>query len=465
VNARRGPSAWQIPRGVSAVSKPTVKLKQSAAGVQCAAVSDVGMRRSSNQDSLAVLLADDDRLALCRGHLLVVADGMGAHAAGELASQIATDNIPHAYHKRRDLPPWDAIVAAVEDANGRIHAKGQNSVDFHGMGTTCSCLLLLPEGAVAAHVGDSRVYRLRGTTIEQLTFDHSLVWEMAAAGQASEDDVPAYVPKNVITRSLGPHPSVKVDLEGPHPLKPGDRFLLCSDGLTGPLNPTLIGMVLSSLPPDEAAQTLVDLANLLGGPDNITVVVAQVAGVAAHGKRDCEHGNGGGASGSWEGFTSTDMMVLGGVIAAALATGWGLSRGIVPLAVCGGLAAVALLALWMYRKFVSQHDGAAGGPGRAACNTHGKGPYRRYSVAPSADNIEMLSDIVRQLEDLEDQRTWPFDWKDIHEDRGRALRAIAASDYTAAVVAYSSAVRRLMQAVRDSRPPGATDSGINLGHD
>jgi hypothetical protein len=316
---------------------------------------------------------------------------------------------------------------------------------------------------VAAHVGDSRVYRLRGTTIEQLTFDHSLVWEMAAAGQASEDEVPAYVPKNVITRSLGPHPMVKVDLEGPHPLKPGDRFLLCSDGLTGPLNPTLIGMVLSSLPPDEAAQTLVDLANLLGGPDNITVVVAEVSGVSARGKRECEHGNGGTVS-AGSGFTNTDMLVLLGEIGAALLTGWGLSRGSIALAACGGLTAVALLALWLYQRFVRQTEGAAGGPGRAACNTHGKGPYRRYSVAPSADNIEMLSDIVRQLEDLEDQRTWPFDWKEIHEDRGRALRAIASSDYSAAVVAYSSAVRRLMQAVRDSRPPGATDSGINLGH-
>jgi serine/threonine protein phosphatase PrpC len=450
---------------VSAVSKPTVKLRQSAAGVHCAAVSDVGMRRSSNQDSLAVSLAEDDHQARSRGHLLVVADGMGAHAAGELASQIATDNIPHAYHKRRDLPPWEAIVAAVEDANGRIHAKGQNSADFHGMGTTCSCLLLLPEGAVAAHVGDSRVYRLRGTTIEQLTFDHSLVWEMAAAGQASEDEVPAYVPKNVITRSLGPHPTVKVDLEGPLPLKPGDRFLLCSDGLTGPLNPTLIGMVLSSLSPEESAQTLVDLANLLGGPDNITVVVAEVAGITGRSKRDCDHGSAGATSSAAAGFRGSDLLFLLGEIGSALMTGWGLSGGNVGLAVGGGITAALLLALWLYLKFVRQHGGDAGGPVRAACNARGKGPYRRYSVAPSADNIEMLSDIVRQLEDLEDQRTWPFDWKDIHEDRGRALRAIGANDYPAAVVAYSSAVRRLMQAVRDSRPAGATDSGINLGSD
>ena len=260
------------------MSKPTTKITRSAGGLRCAAVSDVGMRRASNQDSLAISLASDDRDWRSRGHLFVVADGMGAHAAGELASQLATDNIPHAYQKRRDLPPCESIIAAVHEANAKINAKGQNSVDFHGMGTTCSCLLLLPDGAMAAHVGDSRVYRLRGHTIEQLTFDHSLVWEMAAAGHASEDDVPAYVPKNVITRSLGPNPIVKVDLEGPLPIRAGDRFLLCSDGLTGPLNPQLIGMILASLPPEDAAQTLVDLANLLGGPDNITVVAARFEG-------------------------------------------------------------------------------------------------------------------------------------------------------------------------------------------
>src|SRR4029078_11987595 len=140
----------------------------------------------------------------------VVADGMGAHAAGELASQIATDNIPHAYQKRRDLPTCESIIAPGDDANTRITTKGQNSVDFHGMGTTCSCLLLLPDGAMAAHVGDSRVYRLRGDTIEQLTIHPIPCGEMAAAGHATEEDVPAYVPKNVITRSLGPNPVVKV---------------------------------------------------------------------------------------------------------------------------------------------------------------------------------------------------------------------------------------------------------------
>ena len=434
------------------MSKPTTKWNRAAGGLQCSAVSDVGMRRASNQDAMAVLLATDDRSWRSRGHLFVVADGMGAHAAGELASQIATENIPHVYQKRVDIPPCESIVAAVHDANARIYAKGQHGVDFHGMGTTCSCLLLLPDGAIAAHVGDSRVYRLRGQTIEQLTFDHSLVWEMAAAGQATEEDVPAYVPKNVITRSLGPHPTVKVDLEGPLPIQPGDTYLLCSDGLTGPLNVQLIGMVLAALPPEEAAQTLVDLTNLLGGPDNVSVIVARVG--------SAEQAAGSGSSAATPDATSpADRAIIAAAIGAFAFAATLATRGHYAGAVAGGVVGLAAAAAWAMRRVGRNRDqflAAAAGP-------HGKAPYRTYAVAPSAQNIEMLSDIVRQLEDLEDQRDWPFDWKDIHADRHAAHKAIAAGRHADAVVAYSSAVRRLMEAVRDARPEPPSDSGIQLG--
>jgi PPM family protein phosphatase len=426
--------------------------------VRCAAVSDVGMRRTSNQDSMAAALADDDAQWFSRGHLFVVADGMGAHAAGELASQIATDNIPHAYQKRRELPPCESIIAAVHDANGRIYAKGQNSVDFHGMGTTCSCLLLLPDGALAAHVGDSRVYRLRGGSIEQLTFDHSLVWEMAAAGQATEEDVPAYVPKNVITRSLGPHPTVKVDLEGPLPIQPGDRFLLCSDGLTGPLNPTLIGMVMSSLSPEESSQTLVDLANLLGGPDNITAVVAEVSDAGRKASASARTKSNVASSARPVGNSATDW-VFGGVTAVAIASAIALMALVRPVLASAWAAVAAITVIaWASRRLTrrSQIDLQVRGQ-------HGKGPYRQYVCTPSAQNIDMLSDIVRQLEDLEDQRQWPFNWSEIHADRHAAYRAIAAGDHVGAVAAYSSAVRRLMQAVRAARPESPSDSDIGLG--
>jgi len=408
---------------------------------------------------MAIALADNARHWQSRGHLFVVADGMGAHAAGELASKLATDNIPHSYHKHTELSPSEAIAQAVRDANGVIHDKGQHTVDFQGMGTTCSCLLLLPCGALTAHVGDSRVYRLRGDSFEQLTFDHSLVWEMAAAGHATEEEVPAYVPKNVITRSLGPNPTVEVDVEGPFALRAGDRFLLCSDGLTGPLNAELIGMVLASLPANEVAQTLVDLANLLGGPDNITAVVVEVVDPAQLGNSISSEAATDSRLGALprartpQSLTLAVIAICGVLLTAALAVGGKL----LAAAISGVMLGVVLLVVWLrpWRSDCgSQHMQAVG--------FRGKAPYRRYKCAPSANNIETLSDIVRQLEDLEDQRDWQFDWQTIHDDRQQAYQAIARGDYRTAVVAYCSAVRQMMQALRDKEPDPPSDSSVDL---
>jgi len=377
------------------------------------------MRRKNNQDSVAVALADSPERWASHGHLFVVADGMGAHAAGELASKLATDNIPHSYFKRTEQSPSEAIVAAVCEANDKINTKGENSVDFRGMGTTCSCLVLLPQGALAAHVGDSRVYRLRGSRFEQLTFDHSLVWEMAAASNATEEDVPDYVPKNVITRSLGPHPTVSVDVEGPFALRSGDRFLLCSDGLTGPLRPELIGMVLSAMSPSEAAQSLIDLANLLGGPDNITVIVAEVIDVAALGKA-----------------TASD---------SSEAADFGRSS-----------SRFSIIA-WVRKLFARPSA-----TGSTPISPHGKAPYRCHESAPSAGNVAILSDIVRQLEELETRREWDFDWEPIHADRLEAEKAADRGDYREAVVGYCRAVRLLMESLRNSSPEQSSDSSVDL---
>ncbi len=211
-----------------------------------------------------------------RGHLFMVADGMGAHAAGELASKIATDVVPLTYQKQSDKPPPEALLAALVDANNQIYTRGQASPEFKGMGTTATVLVLLPQGALLAHVGDSRAYRVRGQKIEQITFDHSLVWELRATGQKYDEPISNFIGKNIITRSLGPNPNVQVDLEGPYPCQAGDTFLLCSDGLSGQVQDAEIGAVLVCLPPAEAVQALVDLANLRGEPDNITVVCVRV---------------------------------------------------------------------------------------------------------------------------------------------------------------------------------------------
>ena len=240
-----------------------------------ASVTDVGIRRSHNQDSHAVQLATDEEQWRNRGHLFLVADGMGAHAVGEKASEQAAHVIPHTYVKHAQQGPTPALRKAFVEANASIHACGQANREFMGMGTTGSALLLRPEGAWVGHVGDSRVYRIRNGVIEQLSYDHSLLWEYARVKRMDPDDVQD-IPANVIHRCLGPEPSVKVDVEGPHPLQVGDIFLVCSDGLSGQIDDGEMGVIASLLPPAEACRFLVDLANLRGGPDNITVIIVRV---------------------------------------------------------------------------------------------------------------------------------------------------------------------------------------------
>jgi protein phosphatase len=242
-----------------------------------ASLTDVGVRRSHNQDAHTALLAADREQWRNRGHIFLVADGMGAHAVGELASKLAVDIIPHTYSKHAQEGPAAALRKAFVEANLSIHTRGQQNREFAGMGTTGTALLLRPEGVWIAHVGDSRAYRIRQGRIEQLTFDHSLHWELARRQHVNPEKLQG-IPSNVIVRSLGPEPLVQVDVEGPHPLLPGDLFVLCSDGLSGPLSDHEIGAVASVLAPEEACRFLVDLANLRGGPDNITVMIIRTDG-------------------------------------------------------------------------------------------------------------------------------------------------------------------------------------------
>jgi len=256
--------------------------------IEFASLSHVGIKRSHNQDSYAVLPAKDLEHWHSRGHIFVVADGMGAHAVGELASKLAADTIPHIYSKYAHEGAHVALRKAFVEANFTIHSRGQQNREFEGMGTTGTALLVRPEGVWIAHVGDSRAYRVRDGRIEQLSFDHSLVWELARRQRKTPEQMHG-IPPNVIVRSLGPEPNVQVDIEGPHPIKPGDHFVLCSDGLSGPVGDRDIGAIVGSLPPEEAAGFLIDLANLQGGPDNITAIVVRVdhatVADASHGKR------------------------------------------------------------------------------------------------------------------------------------------------------------------------------------
>jgi PPM family protein phosphatase len=245
--------------------------------IEYASHTDVGVRRSHNQDAHAVMPAADDEHWRSVGHVFLVADGMGAHAVGELASKMAVDNIPHVFSKHAAEGVIAALRGAFVEANTTIHTRGKQNREFEGMGTTGTALILRPEGAWVGHVGDSRAYRVRGGVIEQLTFDHSLLWELARRQRKNPDELTG-IPSNVIVRSLGPEAAVQVDVEGPHPLERGDVFLLCSDGLSGQVHDRVIGSVIAALPPAEAVRFLVHMANLQGGPDNTTVIVVRVGG-------------------------------------------------------------------------------------------------------------------------------------------------------------------------------------------
>ena len=243
--------------------------------IEHAVLTDVGVRRSHNQDNCIVQLAGDQEQFQRHGHLFVVADGMGGHAVGEKASEQAVRIIPHTYHKYAHEGPVLALRKAFVEANASIHACGQANAEFHGMGTTGTALLILPDAVWLGHVGDSRAYRIRDSLIEQLTFDHSYIWEYARREKIDPSEV-RDISANVISRCLGPEPLVQVDVEGPHEARPGDVFLLCSDGLSGQVSDAEIGAVAASLSPEEACRFLIDFANLRGGPDNITVLIARI---------------------------------------------------------------------------------------------------------------------------------------------------------------------------------------------
>lgn len=244
--------------------------------IQYASHTDVGMRRAANQDALVVKLSTEfSDWGQC-GHLFTVADGMGGHSVGDLASRITVESLPLAYFKQEAETVAERLQNAIVAANRAINDKARENPEFADMGTTCSSLVLTPNGAWIGHVGDSRIYRVRAGKVEQLTFDHSLQWEMVRQGKATIDNVDMLHPRNVITRCLGPDQNVEIDIEGPFHVLPGDHFVLCSDGLTGHLSDNEIGAIAGSLPPADAARLLVNLANCRGGTDNVTVVVARV---------------------------------------------------------------------------------------------------------------------------------------------------------------------------------------------
>ena len=254
-----------------------------AARVLVAGETNVGMKRNHNEDNFAVL---DDY------YLYIVADGMGGHASGEVASQMAIDTVceffkathadpeatwPYKMDKSRGYEE-NRLITGVKLANLRIYESAQQDAKFRGMGTTLVAIRVIDDGVLVAHVGDSRVYRLREGKLEQLTEDHSLLNDYIKMKKLTEEEIANFPHKNVIVRALGMKDSVKVDIVLDPP-KPGDTYILCSDGLSGPISDDEIREIASSTSDlKEACSRMIDRANNNGGPDNITVILAKVMG-------------------------------------------------------------------------------------------------------------------------------------------------------------------------------------------
>ncbi len=241
----------------------------------CAARTDVGVLRSGNEDTY--LMAND------RG-LFVVADGMGGHAAGEIASAMATQLIAETYQPARGMSDDELMaqmVAAIRAANTAIYQRTLAEQDKRGMGTTATVLHLLPRRYLIGQVGDSRAYLLRGGVLTQLTKDHSYVQEQVDAGRLTPDEARVHPYANVITRCVGSNGDVVPDLFL-GTLEPDDLLVLASDGLTGMLDDDDLRSVLQSTPDLEVAvDALIADANRRGGLDNITVILVRIEAVAA----------------------------------------------------------------------------------------------------------------------------------------------------------------------------------------
>jgi len=243
--------------------------------VEAALRTDVGLVRSENQDFGTVTTAEEERDSHAGGRLLVVADGMGGHRGGATASRLAGETVKAQYLGSETSDIAAAIHDALFRANARIFAEAQANPDLRGMGTTTSALVIRGSQGWFGHVGDSRIYLVRGDEIRQLTEDHSLVASMVREGLLTSKEAETHPRRNVLQRSMGVSEQVDIDIRGPIDVQEGDTYILCSDGLHGVVKEPELKEV-AKLSIDKAADEFVKLAMERGAPDNVTVIVARV---------------------------------------------------------------------------------------------------------------------------------------------------------------------------------------------
>lgn len=253
--------------------------------LKCAGLTDTGMVRDHNEDSFFVSQTES---------FVVVADGMGGHQSGEVASSMAIKEIRDYYNSTVkqtspiEMPNWPSnkakpksreerrLITALTRANAIINKAASENPKYNGMGTTCVGAYFTREGVFIAHIGDSRCYRFRKGVLEQITEDHSLANEYLRSKILKPEDLPTFPYKNVITRAVGLAETVEVEVHF-YPHEDGDIYLLCSDGLSDPVKPPQMTEILTNFANDlpRACRELIIAANQNGGPDNVTALLAK----------------------------------------------------------------------------------------------------------------------------------------------------------------------------------------------
>jgi protein phosphatase len=232
-------------------------------------ISDIGLNRPNNEDVWA---------ALPEIGFFALADGMGGHSAGEIAAKEAIESLLSSVKEIKNTSCMDLIIemrCAIQKANRSVYQMGQKSKDLYGMGTTLCCLIWTPECIVYAHIGDSRIYRLRNKKLELLTRDHSLLAKWLATGKLAEECATPFPYKNVITRAIGTTRKAKPEIAvASHEI--GDLYILCTDGLHDVLNLNEMEEIMNrSVDLDIASNQLIEAAKLKGSSDNITLLIIQ----------------------------------------------------------------------------------------------------------------------------------------------------------------------------------------------
>jgi protein phosphatase len=246
-------------------------------GVEVASLSDVGCQRENNEDSCLYWEPADDEEFKRKGRLAVIADGMGGHEGGLEASRLAVETVREAYdHGFRD-DPQKALVESFAAAHANIRGYAEQHPAFQGMGTTCTAIVLLGRQLYFAHVGDSRLYLVRGQHILRLTRDHSYVGRLVESGLVRAEDAEKHPQRHILTAALGAGVEVAVDsAEEALTLQQGDDLLLCTDGLWSVVSEEELETEVTRNSPAKCCAALVKLARQRGGPDNITLQVLRV---------------------------------------------------------------------------------------------------------------------------------------------------------------------------------------------